>query len=222
MHFPDGVALTLTGSGVYWVLSSQLIASFSVLAPGLFQTSSQGVLLVLLTGVISSAAGLWIIQGDLESLQDILNHRGGWVFTTPILLAVTDISLTLVGVRTSVGVVELNPFVASAIEAGAASLLPFTICYILMSEGLALLMLDLGRRLFFSNPTLTRLPFCLICGSAALGPFSNFALIVNPGLGSLALLAGITGATGLSAFLYHFLERARRVSSSEGPTDFSS
>ncbi len=209
MRIPDGVALLLTGSGIYWVLSSQLIASFSVLTPELFQSNSQGVLLVLITGVISTAAGLWVVQGDLERLQEIFSRREGWLFTAPILLAVTDISLTLVGLRASSGIVELNPSVASAIEAGATSLLPFTICYILMSQGLALLMLHWGRRLFARTPKLAHLPFCLICGSAALGPFSNIALIAIPVLGSLGFLAGITGAAMLAASLYYGLGRAR-------------
>src|SRR5213593_4818269 len=119
MRLPDGVALVLTGSGVYWVLSSQFIGSFSVLAPGLFQTDSQGILLVLITGVVSSAAGLGVVRGDLERLNDIFNRREGWLFTIPMVLAVTDISLTLAGLRSSSGIVELNPVVASAIEAGA-------------------------------------------------------------------------------------------------------
>ncbi len=221
MRIPDGVALLLTGSGIYWVLSSQLIASFSVLTPGLFQTNSQGILLVLITGVVSSAAGLWSIQGDLESLQEMFNRQEGWLFTTPILLAVTDISITLVGLRTSPGIVELNPFVASAIEAGATSLLPFTICYILMSEGLALLMLDLGQGLFVRTPTLVHLPFCIVCGSAALGPFSNIALITIPELGPLALLLGILGAAALSVLVYYGFVHDRHVKLAVGPTDSS-
>ncbi len=216
MRIPDGASLVLTGSGIYWVLSSQLIASFSVLTPGLFETNSQGILLVLITGVVSSAAGLSAVQGDLAKLQDIFNRREGWLYTTPILLAVTDISLTLAGLRTSLGIVELNPFVASAIEAGAASLMPFTICYILMSEGLALLMLDWGRRLFVATPIMTCLPFCIICGSAALGPLSNVAVIAIPELGALAFLLGIMGAAALSASIYYGLERARRVSLTAG------
>lgn len=221
MRIPDGVALILTGSGIYWVLSSQLIASFSVLTPGLFQTNSQGILLVLITGVISTAAGLWVVQGDLERLHEILNRREGWLFTTPILLAVIDISLTLVGLRASSGIVELNPFVASAIQAGEASLLPFTICYVLMSQGLALLMLEWGRRLFVRTPSLAYLPFCLVCGSAALGPFSNIALITISNVGSLAFLLGIAGAVALSALVYYGLGQARRVSLMEGPTGSS-
>ena len=167
--------------------------------------------MVLITGVISAAAGLWVVQCDLEKVYEMLNRREGWLFTTPILLAVTDISLTLVGLRVSSGIVELNPFVASAIEAGATSLLPFTICYVLMSQGLALLMLDWGRRLFVHTPSLAYLPFCLVCGSAALGPFSNIALIATQGAGFLPVLLGIAGAAVLSLSLYCGIGRARRV-----------
>lgn len=187
------------------MLSSQLIASFTVLTPGYFRANFEGILLVLIAGVISSGAGLWVIPGDLERLQEILNSREGWLFTTPILLAVTDICLTLVGLRMRPGLVELNPLVASAIEAGATTLLPFTISYLLMSQGLGLLMLDLGQRLFVNSDTLAYLPFSVICGAASLGLFSNFALIVIPWAGSWNLLIGILGAASLSiSILYSF------------------
>src|SRR5207244_2441204 len=41
-RIPPGASLLLIGSGLYWILSSQLISSFTVLTPGLFQANALG------------------------------------------------------------------------------------------------------------------------------------------------------------------------------------
>jgi hypothetical protein len=198
--------LLFVGSGLYWILSSQLISSFTVLTPGLFASSSQGVALVLTVGVACLAIGLWIIPRDLEDLLELFNRNDGWVFIIPILLAVADISLTLSGLSSG-KVAELNPLVASAIRLGPMILGSFVVSYMALSEGLGLLMLHLGKSLFPSN-VLQAFPFALICAAAAFGPTSNFVLLAlpSPQLSSYAI--GGMGATLLASLIHlHFRRR---------------
>jgi len=66
-RIPPGASLLLIGSGLYWILSSQLISSFTVLTPGLFQADALGASLITVVGIISATAGLWIVRLDAVS-----------------------------------------------------------------------------------------------------------------------------------------------------------
>ena len=158
--------------------------------------------MVLVVGVISSAAGMWTVQGDFGELEVLFNQEDGWLFTVPILLVVADITLTMIGLAPGSRIVELNPFVASAVVLGTAALAPFILSYMALSEGVALLMLSLGKRLFHTSGSLRYLPYSAICGAASLGPLSNMALIANPDLGWLGYLLGAFGAVLLTVLVF--------------------
>src|SRR6266487_1407656 len=69
-RIPPGVSLLLIGSGLYWILSSQLISSFTVLTPGLFQDNTLGGSLITVVGTISAAMGLSIVRVDIDKFPD--------------------------------------------------------------------------------------------------------------------------------------------------------
>jgi len=208
MRIPEGGGLLFVGSGLYWILSSQLISSFTVLTPDLFASSSNGVSLVLTVGVACLAIGLWIVREDLENLVGLFNRNEGWVFMIPILLAVVDVSLTLSGLSSG-RVAELNPLVASAIRLGPIILGSFVVSYMALSEGLGLLMLHLGKTLFPSNAS-RAFPFALVCGAAAFGPASNLALLSLPNPQWSTYMIGGISAT-LLATLIHLHFRGREL-----------
>ena len=202
MKLPSGTALLLAGSGLYWILSSQLIASFSVLAPEVFRDVSLGTTLILAVGVTFTAAGFWIVHYDLDYLNEILTWRCGWVFTIPIILAAADVFLTLLGLAQGSSVVELNPFVASAVEVGTIALAPFVVSYVALSEGLALLMLYVGVRLFGSSGSRRFIPFSAVCGAASLGPFNNLSILAVSSLGWGSYVLVILGASLIAVPVY--------------------
>src|SRR6266566_931681 len=70
LRIPPGASLLLIGSGLYWILSSQLISSFTVLTPGLFQADELGGSLITVVGVVSATVGLWIVKVDFDELPD--------------------------------------------------------------------------------------------------------------------------------------------------------
>src|SRR5256886_13592169 len=146
-RIPPGASLLLIGSGLYWILSSQLISSFTVLAPGFFQADELGASLITIVGIISAALGIWIVQVDFAELRGLFSRRDGWIFTVPLALVAADVYLTLIVLSTNSQIVELNPFVSSAIGIGAAALIPFIISYLALSQGLGLLMLRVGSYL---------------------------------------------------------------------------
>ncbi len=92
---PPGIALILIGSGLYWILSSQLISSFTALAPGLFRSVPYGMSLVAVGGLVALGGGLWIVQGDFDQLQRLFGRNDGWVYVIPIALVASDLYLTL-------------------------------------------------------------------------------------------------------------------------------
>ncbi len=104
---------------------------------------------------------------------------------------------------------ELNPFVASAVEVGVIALLPFVVSYMALSEGLGLLMLHTGKRLFGSGGARSFLPFSAICGAAFIGPLNNFFLLLAPTLVSISIVFGAVGATLLAVLVYQGLSQAR-------------
>ena len=201
---PPGLALILIGSGLYWILSSQLISSFTALAPGLLGAVPDGMALVAVVGVIALGVGLWIIHIDFDELQRLLGRNDGWVFIVPIALVALDTCITLTVLSFSSQIVELNPFVASAIGYGASALVPFILSYLALSEGLALLMLKIGDWLFAGSKSRV-LPFALICGAASFGPFSNLWGIGLGFVTSLAYLFGLMTAGLLAALVYRRL-----------------
>jgi hypothetical protein len=201
-RIPPGVSLLLIGSGLYWILSSQLISSFTVLTPGLFETNASGGLLITVVGIISTSMGLWIVQADLDSFRGLATKDDGWIFTVPLWLAAIDIYLTLIVLTTSSQIVELNPLVSSAIGKGAAAIFPFTVSYLALSQGLGLLMLRVGSYLF-NNSKIRYLPFVLICGAASFGPASNLVLLFDSSAGPASYpIAGLGSALiSLALFL---------------------
>src|SRR3989442_3566090 len=182
-RIPPGASLLLIGSGLYWILSSQLISSFTVLTPGLFQADELGASLITIVGVVSATVGLWIVKVDFDELCALFSRRDGWIFTVPLGLVAADVYLTLIVLSTNSQIVELNPFVSSAIAIGAAALVPFIVSYLALSQGLGLFMLRVGSYLFGPLKSWRYLPFISICGAAAFGPASNLVLLVDPNAG---------------------------------------
>jgi hypothetical protein len=205
-RIPPGASLLLIGSGLYWILSSQLISSFTVLTPGLFQADALAGSVITIVGVISATVGLWIIRVDVEELRGLFARRDGWIFTVPLALVAADVYLTLIVLSSNSQIVELNPFVSSAIAIGATALVPFIISYLALSEGLGLFMLRIGSYLFGPFKSFRYLPFVCICGAAAFGPASNLVLFLDPGAGLAAYFFGALGCVILSVFLFTRIE----------------
>jgi hypothetical protein len=206
-RIPPGASLLLIGSGLYWILSSQLISSFTVLTPGLFQAGALAGSVITIVGVISATVGLWIIRVDVEELRGLFARRDGWIFTVPFALVAADVYLTLMVLSTNSQIVELNPFVSSAIAIGATALVPFIVSYLALSQGLGLFMLRIGSYLFGPFKSFRYLPFVCICGAAAFGPASNLVLFLDPGAGLAAYFFGALGCVILSVFLFTRIEK---------------
>ena len=210
-RIPPGVSLLLIGSGLYWILSSQLISSFTVLSPGLFQANALGASLITIVGIVSATVGLWIVRIDVEELRGLFARRDGWIFTVPLALMAADVYLTLIVLSTNFQIVELNPFVSSAIAIGATALVPFIISYLALSQGLGLFMLRIGSYLFGPLKSSRYLPFVSICGAAAFGPASNLVLLLDPNAGLIAYVFGALGCTVLSVILFTRVEKTAKI-----------
>src|SRR5436853_6787202 len=206
-RIPPGASLLLIGSGLYWILSSQLISSFTVLTPGFFQTNELGTSFITIIGIVSATVGLWIVKVDFDELRALFSRRDGWIFTVPLGLVSADVYLTLIVLSTNSLIVELNPFVSAAIAIGAAALVPFIVSYLALSQGLGLFMLRVGSYLFGPLKSSRYLPFVSICGAAAFGPASNLVLLLEPNAGLVAYLLGALGCTVLSIFLFTKVEK---------------
>jgi hypothetical protein len=209
-RIPPGASLLLIGSGLYWILSSQLISSFTVLSPGLFQADAMGASLIMIVGIISATVGLWIVKVDFEELRGLFARRDGWIFTVPLALVAADIYLTLIVLSTNSQIIELNPFVSSAISIGVTALVPFIISYLALSQGLGLFMLRIGSYLFGPLKSFRYLPFVSICGAAAFGPASNLVLLFDPNAGPIGYVFGALGCASLSAILFTRVEKTAR------------
>ena len=208
MKIPPGLGLLLVGSGLYWVLAGPLIGWFSILNPAQIHLSQLGVTLVIATGIVCLALGLWIIPTDLEELSSLLYRSDGWFFIIPVALVVADVYLTLYGL--SQGAWELNPFVSSAVQIGPWALVPFVVSYMALSEGLALGMLSIGKWLFGVVRPSGYMPFALVCGAASFGPVSDAELLAFPRAGSANYLVGTTiGMITLSLGIYLHFRRTR-------------
>src|SRR5438128_3535991 len=206
-RIPPGASLLLIGSGLYWILSSQLISSFTVLTPGLFQTNELGTSFITIIGIVSATVGLWIVKVDFDELRSLFSPRDGWIFTVPLALVAADVYLTLIVLSTNSQIVELNPFVSSAIGIGAAALIPFIVSYLALSQGLGLFMLRVGSYLFGPLKSYRYLPFVLICGVAGFGPASNLVLFLDPNVGVSAYVIGALGCAMLSTILFTRVEK---------------
>jgi hypothetical protein len=206
-RIPPGASLLLVGSGLYWILSSQLISSFTVLTPGLYQADALGASLITVAGVVSATVGLWIVKVDFDELGSLFSRVDGWIFTVPLALVAADLYLTLIVLSTNSQIVELNPFVSSAIGIGAAALIPFIVSYLALSQGLGLFMLRVGSYLFGPLKSSKYLPFVLICGVAAFGPTSNLVLLLDPNAGLIAYFFGALGSATLSLILFTRIEK---------------
>jgi len=208
LKIPPGTGLLLVGSGLYWVLAGPLIGWFSVLNPTEIHLSQLGLTLVVVTGIVCLALGLWIIPTDLEELSRLLYRSDGWFFIIPVALVVADVYLTLYGL--SQGAWELNPFVSSAVQIGPWALVPFVVSYMALSEGLALGMLSIGKWLFGVVRPSGYMPFALVCGAASFGPVSDAELLAFPRAGSANYLVGTTiGMITLSLGIYLHFRRTR-------------
>src|SRR6267143_2627772 len=206
-RIPPGASLLLVGSGLYWILSSQLISSFTVLTPGLFQFDQLGASLITIVGIAATTVGLWILQVDIDRLRSLFSRSDGWIFTVPLALVATDVYLTLIVLSTDSQIVELNPFVSSAIGIGASALIPFIVSYLALSQGLGLIMLKVGSHLFGPMKSYRYLPFVLICGAAAFGPASNLVLFLDHNAGVSAYFVGFLGCAMLSLILFSRVKR---------------
>jgi hypothetical protein len=198
-----GLGLILIGSGLYWILSSQLITSFTVLMPYTFGPRSLGTTGILTLGIITSAIGLSLISNDLKQLSDLFNRRDGWIFTLPIIFASLDISLSIAGPATG-RVIELNPFIASAVLSGTLAIFSFYISYIAMSEGLALMIINIGRSLFGTNGSSMFLAFAITCGIAAFGPLTNILILLTGPVIGLYLCGAFCSSVVSTAIFLHF------------------
>jgi len=208
LKIPPGTGLLLVGSGLYWVLAGPLIGWFSVLNPTEIHLSQLGLTLVVVTGIVCLALGLWIIPTDLEELSRLLYRSDGWFFIIPVALVVADVYLTLYGL--SQGAWELNPFVSSAVQIGPWALVPFVVSYMALSEGLALGMLSIGKWLFGVVRPSGYMPFALVCGAASFGPVSDAELLAFPRAGSANYLVGTTiGMITLALGIYLHFRRTR-------------
>jgi len=210
-RIPPGASLLLIGSGLYWILSSQLISSFTVLTPELFQADSLGASLITVVGIISATVGLWIVTVDFDELRSLFSRSDGWIFTVPLALVAADVYLTLIVLSTNSQIVELNPFVSSAIGIGAAALIPFIVSYLALSQGLGLFMLRVGSYLFGPLKSYRYLPFVLICGVAGFGPASNLVLFLDPNAGLAAYSLGALGCAMLSLMLFTRIEKLDKL-----------
>ena len=207
MRIPPGTSLLLIGSGIYWLLSSQLISSFTVLFPGLFQSLPSGQLAIKAIGTISLATGFWIIRTDLDELRRLTDTRMGFLYVLPIALVSLDLYSTLVNLSQNSQVMELNPFVASAIQYGSAAVFPFLISYLALSQGLALLMLRTGKWLFGNIRSVRNLPFVVICGASSFGPFSNLSGMAF-GYQATIYVLGVLSSSVFSILIYANLKNA--------------
>lgn len=178
MRIPPGVSLLLIGSGLYWVLSSQLISSFTVLTPGLFQSFPSGQILITIVGILCLIAGLWTVNKDLNEFRNLANSPAGHIYVLPVAFVSLDLCSTLASLSLNSSTIELNPFVSSAIQYGFAAIAPFLISYLALSQGLAILMLRIGSWLFGESEWMRVLPFALICAVSCFGPFSNMLGLV--------------------------------------------
>ncbi len=205
---PLGAGLVLTGSGIYWSLSGTLIASFSVLAPGLFQTAGLGRTFVLCTGVVSAATGLWIISPDLQSLSVLLRGRQGWLFSIPFVLVASDLFLTVAGMSWRTTLLELNPFVERTLQLGPAGVLCYAVSYSMLSVGIALMMNHMGKALSAVSDSWRPLPYSMVCGAGSFGTISNTYLILGLGPIWTVYLVGSGGAVFFSGAFYYLLRRS--------------
>ena len=171
-----GFSLIITGSGIYWILSSQLIGSFTVLMPNMFGQASSGNTLIMIIGILFSAIGLGTINNDLHEALVFFERQDGWVFTLPILLASMDLLLTTIGLATA-QTRELNPLIASALAAGGISIGAFFVSYVILAEGLALFMLNVGKTLFGTSRVMRYFSFAMVCGVAGFGPFTDITIL---------------------------------------------
>jgi len=210
-RIPPGASLLLIGSGLYWILSSQLISSFTVLTPGLFQANALGASLITVVGIVSATTGLWMLQVDFDELRSLFSRSDGWIFTVPLALVAADVYLTLIVLSTNSQIVELNPFVSSAIGIGAAALIPFIVSYLALSQGLGLFILRVGSYLFGPLKSYRYLPFVLICGVAGFGPASNLVLFLDPNAGLAAYSLGALGCAMLSLMLFTRIEKLDKL-----------
>jgi hypothetical protein len=194
----------MVGSGIYWILSSQLIASFTVLTPEVFVSDSAAVTVVLVVGVLCSAAGLWIINDDLDRLVKFLNREDGLLYLTPLLLGSGDLVLTLIGLSSSRTAIELNPLVALALQGGPVVFAAFAISYLTLSAGLTLLMVQTGRILFPSRPW-RFLSLAMICGAGSFGLLNNLIVLAVPDFSGYSLVGAIIGAVVLAGWIFERL-----------------
>ena len=205
--FP-GFSFLLIGSGLYWILSSQLIFSFTVLFPYQFESSPVLQEVITSVGIVSLTAGLWLIDVDLKFLSRLLAGTRGAIFALPIVFATIDVYSTMISLSFSSQAIELNPLVASVIQNGLVAMVPYVLSYFALSQGAALFLLAVGKLLFPASSSLQFLPFAMVCGAASFGPFNNLSGLGN-GFGSIAgLLIGSASSICLTISVFVVLRGA--------------
>jgi len=209
VKLPSGISLLMAGSGLYWILSSQLIASFTVITPGVFSSDPGAVLFVLIVGILATTVGLWNINGDFDQIVILLNRGDGYLYLMPLLLSSGDIAVTLIGLSGSRAIVELNPLVALAVQAGPTVFAAFTISYLTLSAGLTLLVLHAGHVLFPSRPW-RFLSLAFICGAASFGFLNNLVVLAFPELFGFSALGAFFGAFLLGSLVFELLVKGDR------------
>ena len=136
----------------------------------------------------------------------LFDRMDGWLYLIPLLLSSGDVIVTLIGLSSSSGAVELNPQVASAVQAGSPILAAFTISYLTLSAGLTLLVLHTGQVLFPSRSS-RFLPFGMICGAASFGFLNNLIVLTLPPASGFSITGAAFGAILLSVVVFALLVR---------------
>jgi len=212
LRIPPGISLLLIGSGLYWILSSQLISSFTVFSPGLFETLPAGQKLITVVGTISLTSGLWTVSIDIDEFRRLATIRNGYVFILPIVFVALDMYSTLINLSLNSRTAELNPLVASIIQYGPGAVAPFLVSYIALSQGLALFMLRIGAWLFERPRALRILPFAVVCSASSFGSLSNLLGLVLGYHTLLVYLIAITGSMALGSVILRVVRGAIALS----------
>ena len=186
-----------------------MIASFTVITPGVFSSNPGAVLSVLIVGIMATTMGLWNINSDMDRMVNLLNRRDGYLYLMPLLLSSGDIAVTLIGVSGSREIVELNPLVASAVKAGSTVFAAFTISYLALSAGLTLLVLHAGQVLFPSR-SWRFLSFAFICGAASFGFLNNLIVLAFPEFFGYSAFGAFFGAFLLGSIIFKLLAKGDR------------
>src|SRR6266849_1834793 len=144
-RIPPGASLLLVGSGLYWILSSQLISSFTVLTPRLVQSDTFGASLISIVGIASATVGLWIIQVDFDALRSLFARRDGWVFIVSYLALSQGLGLLMLRVGSYLfGPLKSYRYLPFVLICGVAGFGPASNLVLLLDPSVGLAAYSLG------------------------------------------------------------------------------